>query len=97
MDLDSIGFCGVDCAACPDLLRKKCPGCRQSRWPDGDPCMPVACCARRQIACCGQCAVFPCPEMRAFYGESEGHALALRRMEAVAALGPHHRERRQDQ
>ena len=43
MELEQIGFCGVDCAACPDFLSEKCPGCREIVWPEGDSCPPVAC------------------------------------------------------
>ena len=80
----ALGYCGVDCAACPDLLEKKCPGCRQSLWPEGDPCPPVACCREKSIACCGECESFPCGMMAEFYEESEGHRLALERMQQVS-------------
>lgn len=80
MDSSLIAFCGVDCAACTDHQTNKCAGCRNSEWPDGDPCMPVACCERRGISLCGQCAEFPCPDMQAFYEESESHRQACRRM-----------------
>jgi hypothetical protein len=59
-DVRELGFCGVDCSACPNHLSGKCPDCRHSRWPEGDPCPPVACCGERQIDCCGRCADFPC-------------------------------------
>ena len=72
MKLEQIGFCGVDCAACPDYLNDTCPGCRESVWPEGDACPPVA--------CCGLCPDFPCTMMRDFYGESESHEEAFRRM-----------------
>ena len=32
------------------------------------------------IPCCGLCPDFPCPMMREFYGESESHEEAYRRM-----------------
>ena len=78
--MDLIAFCGVDCAACTDYQTNKCAGCRNSEWPDGAPCMPVACCERRGISLCGQCAEFPCPDMQAFYEESESHKKAYRLM-----------------
>lgn len=80
MDLSMIAYCGVDCAVCTDYKTNKCPGCRKSVWPDGNPCMPVACCERRGISLCGQCAEFPCAEMKAFYEESESHKKAYRLM-----------------
>lgn len=78
--LDWMGCCGVDCAACPDFISAKCPGCRKSVWPDDDPCPPVGCCTRRQIPCCGACADFPCGMMEEFFAESESHRAAGERM-----------------
>lgn len=80
MDLEWIGYCGVSCAGCPDLARGKCPGCRQTRWPEGDACRPVACCREKKLDVCGQCGDFPCEMMAEFYEESEGHREALKRM-----------------
>ena len=80
MELGKIGFCGVDCSACPDLQNGKCPGCRESVWPEGDACPPVACCGEKTISCCGLCPDFPCKMMRDFYGESDSHEEAFRRM-----------------
>ena len=82
-DILSLGYCGVDCTACPDLLSQKCPGCRQTVWPEDDPCPPVGCCKEKGIACCGECGSFPCGMMAEFYEETEGHRLALARMQAV--------------
>ena len=86
-DIALIGYCGVDCAACPDLASGACPGCRKSEWPDGDPCPPVACCQKKSILHCGQCTQFPCDMMREFYEESDGHRDALRRMRAFREEG----------
>ena len=83
MPLSQIAFCGVDCSVCPDLLSNKCPGCRQSEWPEGDACLPVACCGERGISCCGECGEFPCGDMKEFYEESESHRQAYERMRAV--------------
>ena len=83
MDLVHIGYCGVDCAACPDYMTGRCPDCRKSGWPDADPCMPIACCREKGIGCCGQCDVFPCENMAGFYEESEGHRAAYARMKAL--------------
>lgn len=80
---EQIGFCGVDCSVCPDYLSGKCPDCRHSEWPDGDPCMPIGCCQRRGIEICGQCRGFPCPDMAAFYEENESHRAAHARMKAL--------------
>lgn len=80
---EQIAFCGVDCASCQDFRERKCPGCRKSEWPEGDPCPPVACCEKRGIAVCGQCEDFPCPMMREFYGESDSHRAAFDRMCAI--------------
>ncbi|MBQ3848816.1 MAG: GNAT family N-acetyltransferase [Clostridia bacterium] len=76
MKNDLIAYCGVDCSSCPDLETNKCPGCRQTEWTESDTCMPVECCRKRNISCCGECDVFPCPDMREFYRESEGHKRA---------------------
>lgn len=77
------GFCGVDCAACPDLLAKKCSGCRETVWPDDDPYPPTGCCWNKSISCCGECPDFPCPMMAEFYEENESHRQAFRRMRQV--------------
>ena len=77
-----IAYCGVDCSACPDFTGAKCPGCRQTVWEAGDECMPVACCREKGIDFCGRCPDFPCPDMVAFYRESESHAEAFERMRA---------------
>jgi hypothetical protein len=45
--------------------------------------MPIACCRSRGIDCCGRCDIFPCPDMTAFYAESEGHRAAYGRMTAL--------------
>ncbi len=76
MQMERIGYCGVDCAPCPDYRTGTCPGCRQSSWPEGDACPPVSCCRERRIDCCGACRDFPCEMMRDFYGESESHERA---------------------
>ena len=78
-----IAYCGVDCAACPDYAEKKCPGCRGTDWTPGDECMPVACCREKGIDLCGRCPGFPCPDMAAFYEESDSHREAYDRMQAV--------------
>ena len=83
MDVSMIAYCGVDCSACADLKTKKCPGCRQTEWADGDPCMPVACCRGKGISLCGECADFPCGDMKGFYAESESHEKAYRRMRSL--------------
>ena len=75
-----IAFCGVDCSACPDYVQEKCPGCRDSVWPEGDACMPVACCEEKGLSSCGECPGFPCSEMESFYTESESHREAFVRM-----------------
>ncbi len=78
-----IAYCGVDCAACPDLYAGKCLGCRQTEWTAGDECMPVACCRKKGISVCGECESFPCADMAEFYQESESHRAALARMRAL--------------
>lgn len=83
MDLVHIGYCGADRAACPDYMTGKCPDCRENEWPDDDPCLPVACCRKKGIDCCGQCDTFPCESMAGFYEESEGHRAAYERMKSL--------------
>lgn len=78
-----IAFCGVDCAACTDYAENKCPSCRKTVWKDGDECMPVACCKKRGVSYCGECPVFPCPDMKDFYEESDGHREAFVRMKSL--------------
>ena len=81
--VELIGYCGVDCAACPDYGGGVCPGCRKSTWPDGDACPPIACCREKNIDLCGRCLRFPCAMMAEFYGESEGHRKAYERMSGL--------------
>ena len=78
-----IAYCGVNCAVCPDYLNKVCPCCRDSVWKEGDECPPVACCKKQGIGFCAYCPTFPCDSMREFYGESDGHRDAYRRMCAM--------------
>ena len=84
MGNDLIAYCGVDCSVCPDYTEGICPGCRQTEWREGDECMPVECCRKRGISCCGECMAFPCEDMKAFYSESESHRLAYGRMLSVS-------------
>ena len=77
-----IAYCGVNCAACPDRTKGACPGCRNSDWGD-DPCLPVGCCRKKGIGVCGQCDVFPCADMAAFYEESESHKEGYDRMRVM--------------
>ena len=81
--MELIGYCGVACSVCTDYASGACPGCRQSTWPDDDPCPPIACCQRHSIECCGQCAEFPCAMMADFYEESDSHRAAYARIAAL--------------
>ena len=83
MDNSFIAYCGVDCSACVDFKTVKCLSCRETVWEDGDQCMPVACCEKRGIHFCGQCAVFPCDDIKSFYSESESHEKAYEFMRSV--------------
>ena len=83
MDSKHIAYCGVDCSVCPDLADHKCPGCRETVWPEGDACLPVACCQGRGISCCGACVQFPCGDMATFYEESDSHRQVYERMKSV--------------
>ena len=77
---NNLGYCGVDCSACPDDTQGECPSCRDSRWADGDICLPVRCCREKGLDLCGQCGVFPCPMMAESYQESDSHRQAEERM-----------------
>ena len=80
-----IAYCGVSCESCPDYMNGVCPSCRKTLWEEGDECMPIACCREKGISFCGECAVFPCPDMKEFYRESESHELAYERMTGLSA------------
>lgn len=82
---ERIAYCGVDCAVCTDYTDDKCPGCRKTDWKPDDICLPVECCRKKEISCCGECPSFPCAEMEGFYTESESHALAFTRMQAISS------------
>ena len=86
INLDKLGFCGVDCASCPDRIEGKCPGCRLSEWPEGEECRPAACCAEKGLPCCGYCPDFPCETMQGFYKESEDHREAFEKMRGLSEL-----------
>ena len=75
-----IAYCGVNCAVCPDFLEQKCPGCRKTKWPEGDCCKPISCCKEKGIDYCGECEDFPCEMMKGFYKESKSHEEAYERM-----------------
>ena len=83
MDRDLIAYCGVDCSVCSDYTCGKCPGCKQTDWQEGDTCLPVDCCRKKQISFCGACSAFPCEDMAEFYRESETHEQAYLRMISV--------------
>ena len=83
LNLDLIGFCGVDCSVCPDLLNNKCTGCRASVGTSDEECFFVKCCLDKGVQICGQCSEFPCNDMKEFSEESEGHVEALRRKEEI--------------
>lgn len=80
MQNELTAYCGVDCSDCPDLRSGNCPGCRKTECKEGDECMPAACCRKRGIELCGECADFPCPDMAEFYEESDSHRMARARM-----------------
>ena len=80
---DNIAYCGVDCSACSDFTLGKCPGCRLTDWREGDICMPVECCRKQAVSCCGECPSFPCGDIRGFYSGSESHEQAFNRMRAL--------------
>ena len=84
--MNHIAYCGVDCAACPDFIEGECPNCRKTDWSSCGACAPVACCRGKEIESCGECPDFPCEPMAGFYEESEGHRLALERMQRVRGL-----------
>ena len=86
MEINKLGFCGVDCSVCPDYLEGKCPDCRHTQRLENDTCGPVECCTKKNIAICGQCGSFPCKEMEAFYEESESHRTAFARMRKLSRL-----------
>ena len=81
----SLGYCGVDCFACPDYVNKKCPSCRKSDWKD-ESCMPAACCRVKAIALCAFCNGFPCQSMAEFYEESDAHRAAYMNMQSIRSL-----------
>ena len=78
--IELLGYCGVDCSVCSDFVSEKCPGCRQSIWPEGDACPPLSCCKEKAIRLCGECRQFPSEMMKEFYRESESHERAYRLM-----------------
>ena len=83
LDLDLVGFCGVDCSSCPDYLNFKCPGCRASAGMSDEDCMVAQCCMDRNILVCSQCSDFPCDDMKDFFEESESHRQAEKRLKVI--------------
>ena len=80
LDLDLIGFCGVDCSSCPDYVNYKCPGCRASVGLSDEECMAAQCCMDKNILICGQCKDYPCDDMKEFFEETDGHREAKKRI-----------------
>ncbi len=83
LNLDLIGFCGVDCSACPDYLNFKCPGCRASIGLSEEECMAAQCCMDKNILVCSQCREYPCDNMKDFFMESESHKAAEKRLGVI--------------
>lgn len=83
LNLDLIGFCGVDCSACPDYLNFKCPGCRASIGMSEEECMAAQCCMDKNILVCSQCREYPCDNMKDFFMESESHKAAEKRLGVI--------------
>ena len=86
LDLDLIGFCGVDCSACPDYVNYKCPGCRASVGLSDEECMAAQCCMDKNILICGQCNDYPCDDMKEFFEETEGHREAKKRIDVLMGI-----------
>ncbi len=80
MDSGLIAYCGVNCAECTDYKCHMCEGCKATEWEEGNTCMPVDCCRKRNIPFCAKCYEFPCEDMKAFYEESETHREAFKLM-----------------
>ena len=80
IQINNLGYCGVDCAVCADFTQGQCPSCRITRWTEDDLCHPVRCCREKGIEICGQCDGFPCGLMAEFYEESHSHRQAGNRM-----------------
>ena len=83
IDLDLVGYCGVDCSSCIDFDTKKCPGCRASIGMLEEECPCVLCCLNKNIIICGQCDNYPCDDMKEFFLESESHMEAKIRISNI--------------
>jgi len=73
-----IGCCGAYCGTCPELLEKRCQGCRLGYESGGRDlakarCRMKVCCINRQglAYTCGDCADLPaCEIIQGFYAKN---------------------------
>lgn len=78
-------YCGLVCSKCTYREKHSCPTCRPAEgkmfWGT---CKPATCCIERKLDHCGQCADFPCAELKDYSlddktGKYDGRIENLRR------------------
>lgn len=81
-------FCGLRCDDCSFREATNCPGCRTAKgqlfW---GPCALAQCCLEKGHDHCGQCADFPCEQLRAFSYDAEhgDNGARIRNLESLRA------------
>ena len=69
---DFAANCGIFCGDCDYRERMNCPGCIQARGrPFWGECRIAACCIGKGLDHCGQCATFPCDDLKSFAYDAE--------------------------
>lgn len=66
--------CGIVCAECGEKPQgAPCPGCLALQQPFWGDCPVKNCCQQKNLACCGDCANFPCELLHTFaYDPQQG-------------------------
>ena len=76
-------YCGTACSLCSFREKTSCPGCRplggKMFWGT---CGLAACCIERKLEHCGQCAEFPCEQLKEYSFDSK-HGDNGRRIENI--------------
>ena len=76
MEFSQMAMCGLDCGVCIYKKDNSCPGCSALKgkmfWGR---CRVALCCAKKNLAHCGQCKFFPCDKLMSFaYDKEHGDA-----------------------
>jgi hypothetical protein len=88
-EYETLAYCGLFCGGCRNYKENaNCAGCRYEEKLVDD-CPTRACAMKKDLLYCGDCADFPCPNLKAFYEDGvRHHAMALNNAESIREIGP---------